>query len=90
MLTGKDMENKLIDNIDKIHTTEMGISRIKRNLGLENINVINWCKERILNKNAIVSRQGKNWYVSVNEYIITINANSFTVITVHKINNINN
>ena len=28
------MENKkiLLDNIDKIHTTEMGVGRIKRNL----------------------------------------------------------
>jgi hypothetical protein len=31
------MEDKkiLLDNIDKIHTTEMGIDRIKRNLKIE-------------------------------------------------------
>ena len=30
------MENKqiLLDNIDKVHTTEMGIDRIKKNLKL--------------------------------------------------------
>ena len=27
--------NELIDNIDKLHTTEMGIERIKRNLTLD-------------------------------------------------------
>ena len=32
------MENKkiLLDNIDKIHTTEMGVGRIKRNLKRKN------------------------------------------------------
>ena len=27
------MKNELIENIDKAHTTEMGVDRIRRNLG---------------------------------------------------------
>ena len=30
----------LIDNIDEIHTTEMGADRIRRNLKLENVDVV--------------------------------------------------
>ena len=34
-------------NIDKIHTTEMGIDRIKRNLGLADFDVVEYCKALI-------------------------------------------
>ena len=34
----------LTRNIDKIHTTEMGIDRIKRNLGLADFDVVEYCK----------------------------------------------
>lgn len=33
--------NELIENIDKLHTTDMGIERIKRNLSLKEENVVN-------------------------------------------------
>lgn len=42
------MEHELIKNIDKVHTTEMGVIRIKKNLLLEEENVVEWCKEKIL------------------------------------------
>ena len=31
------MKNALIENIGKVHTTEMGVGRIKKNLGLGDI-----------------------------------------------------
>ena len=76
--------NELIENIDKLHATDMGIERIKRNLSLEEENVVNWCKDKILNKHAIIERQGKHWYIYVENYTITVNANSYTIITAHK------
>lgn len=38
------MEDKkiLLDNIDKIHTTEMGIDRIKRNLKIDTADVVEY------------------------------------------------
>ena len=46
------MENKrnLLSNIDRIHTTEMGMIRIKKNLKLETDDVVGYCKEKILDK----------------------------------------
>jgi hypothetical protein len=41
------MKNRLIKNIDKIHTTELGILRIKDNLELETNDVVKWCKRKI-------------------------------------------
>lgn len=79
------MGNELLLNLNKIHTTELGIMRIKRNIGLDNEDVINWCKEIIKNPDIRVIRKGKNWYVIIKNYEITINAYSYTIITAHKI-----
>ena len=48
------MEDKkiLLDNIDKIHTTEMGIDRIKRNLKIDTADVVEYCKNKVLDKNC--------------------------------------
>ncbi len=78
------MEETLIRNIDKVHTTEMGINRIKRNLGLGDIDVVAWCREKITDKNSIIEKQGKNWYVHIDRCVITVNASSYTIITCHK------
>ena len=75
--------NDLLSNIDKIHTTELGVVRIKRNLAIETDDVVSWCKQQIQHADSIV-RRGKNWYVYVGNAIITVNAHSYTVITVHK------
>jgi len=55
--------NELLTNIDKLHTTELGVMRISRNLSLQNVNVVEWCKSKVLDTNAQIHRQGKNWYV---------------------------
>ncbi len=77
--------NDLIENIDKLHTTEMGVERIKRNLAIEADDAVSWCKERILDKNASMERVGKNWYVVIENQRITVNAHSYTIITAHKV-----
>lgn len=78
------MDNALIKNIDKVHTTDMGIDRIRRNLGLGDVDVVVWCKEKILKANAVIERQGKNWYVHIDGCVITVNASSYTIITCHR------
>ena len=78
------MKNALIENIGRVHTTEMGVGRIRKNLGLGAIDVVEWCRERILDENAIIERNGKNWYVIIDDSVITVNASSYTIITAHK------
>ena len=74
---------ELIDNIDRLHTTEMGAERIKRNLGQPGIDVVAYCKKKILDKNCKIYKRGKNWYCEIDNITITVNANSFTIITAH-------
>lgn len=78
------MNNVLTDNIDKVHTTEMGIDRIRKNLSLGDIDVVEWCRSKILDIDAVIIRQGKNWYVRIDGCVITVNASSYTIITAHK------
>ena len=74
--------SELIDNINKFHTTDMGVSRIKRNLNI-NEDVIEYCKKIILDKNSNIYKKGKNYYCENNNIIITINSYSYTIITAH-------
>lgn len=80
------MNNELIVNIDKLHTTINGIDRIKKNLKL-NEDVVSYCKKKILDKNSYIYKQGKNWYCQIDNIIITINSYSYTIITAHTIKN---
>lgn len=81
------MEDKqiLLDNISKVHTTEMGIERIKKNLKLNTNDVVEFCKNKILDKNCNIYKQGKNWYCEIDNIKITINSYSYTIITAHLI-----
>ena len=79
------MANELLENLDRLHTTELGIIRIKKNLSLNVENVIEWCKEKISLSNAKIIRKGKNWYITIDNCIITVNAYSYTVITAHEV-----
>ena len=82
---GNSMANELLENLERLHTTELGVMRIKKNLSLNEKNVIEWCKEKISLPNAEIIRKGKNWYITIDNCIITINAYSYTVITAHKV-----
>ena len=73
----------LLSNIDKVHTTEMGIDRIKKNLKLDINDVVEYCKKKVLDKNSNIYKQGKNWYCEIDNIVITINSYSYTIITAH-------
>ncbi len=82
--TGVEMHKQtLIENIDKIHTTEMGIGRIQKNLEITD-EPVSYCISKLKQENSVVSKEGKNYYVDVDDCIITINSSSFTIITAHK------
>lgn len=75
--------NNLLQNLERLHTTELGAQRIRKNLDLSVEDVVLWCKQKIRSADDIV-RRGKNWYVYVDNATITVNAHSFTIITAHK------
>jgi len=83
--SGDEMHKEvLIENIDKIHTTEMGIGRIQKNLGITE-EPVSYLISKLKQENSVVTKEGKNYYVEVDDCRITINSSSFTIITSHKI-----
>jgi hypothetical protein len=74
--------NDLILNIDKIHTTDLGVIRIKRNLNIDG-DVVDYCKKLILDSSSKIYKKGKNWYCENDNVRITINSYSYTIITAH-------
>lgn len=62
----------------------MGVERIRKNLSLGTEDVVDWCKHKIAAPTAVMTRKGKNWYVAIEDCIITVNAYSYTIITAHK------
>jgi len=76
------MKNDLLQNIERLHTTNLGILRLKKNLGLETNDIIDCCKQ-IIKQADDIQKKGKNWYVSFRNCVLTINASSYTIITGH-------
>lgn len=76
--------NELVKNISSLHTTEMGEERIKKNVAPKCNDVVEWCRKAITDKSVVIERKGKNWYVYVNDIVITVNASSYTIITAHR------
>ncbi len=77
--------NDLLQQIHWLHTTPLGAERIRRNLELETKDVVSWCAKQILRNDALLERIGKNWYITVDQYRITVNAYSYTIITAHRL-----
>ena len=84
MDTVKTVSNMLLNNIDKIHTTELGVLRIQKNLEITE-DPVAYCIRKVLNYKSSIIREGKNYYIKTDHEIITINASSYTSISAHNI-----
>ena len=60
-----DNSNDLLKNIEKIHTTELGIIRIKRNLELDTKDIINWCKMKIKQQIIYTKKEKIGTFLSI-------------------------
>lgn len=79
--------SELLKNISQVHTTPMGVERIRKNLSLnESISdAVDFCKKLITAPDCSIYRQGKNWYCEKDRMCITVNAYSYTIITAHMV-----
>ncbi|WP_411677789.1 DUF3781 domain-containing protein [Caproicibacter sp.] len=77
------MDNELLLHFDKLHTTQMGADRIKRNLQIDVSDVVKYCYDMITKTNSLIERKGKSRYVRVDNCKITVNAQGYTIITAH-------
>lgn len=83
-----DCRQLLIDNISKLHTTDIGAKKIKTNLKIDIDNkeyLVEYCKKYILDNNSHIYQQEQNCYVVTSGIKITINLNKYTIITANLI-----
>ena len=78
------MKEKLLANLDKFHTTDLGKVRLQKHLLLREENPVLWAKGFIQRSETKISYKGKNFYVSDNYIVLAINTSSYTIITGHK------
>lgn len=72
-------------DISALHTTPLGVIRIRRNLWLsDSADVVALCSDIIRDSTALIERKGKNWYITARQIQITVNAGSHTIITAKK------
>ena len=82
-MSDKMHKEELLKNVNKIHTTEMGVGRIQKNLEISE-EPVSYSISKLKKESSKVYKQGKNYYVEVDDGRITINSSSFTIITAHK------
>lgn len=72
-------------DISALHTTPLGLDRIRRNLQLPgSADVVALCRGIVCDSTALIERKGKNWYITARQIKITVNAGSHTIITAKK------
>jgi len=77
---------ELLNGLDKLHTTELGAVRIKKNLGLaDTMDPVEYCKEKIQEPATVIEKSGKNFYATTARETITVNASKLSIITAHKV-----
>jgi len=78
------MKQILLEHIEEIHTTQMGVERIRKNLHLSTDSApVEYCRQKILEPECNIYKQGKNWYCEIDGIRITVNSYSYTIITAH-------
>ncbi|WP_314231851.1 DUF3781 domain-containing protein [Solobacterium moorei] len=72
-------------NIDNMNTTPEGLIRIKESLNSDIEDVVEYCKNKIRDKNCKISREGKNWICITDDIKIIVNACGYTIIAAKKL-----
>ena len=77
----------LLDNLDRLHTTELGEVRIRKNVNINNEDVVSYLKDKIMDKDSLIYKNGKNYYCEIDGIRITVNSYNFCIITAHQLKN---
>ena len=80
-----DNSGILRSNLNRLHTTPLGEERIRKNLKIDCVDVVDFCRKIIADKNCNIHKNGKNWYCEADGVVITVNSFSYTIITVKQI-----
>lgn len=77
-------KEEMLGKLDKLHTTPMCEARIRLNMKPTK-DVVAWALDIIKDPRTRVTRKGKNYYVQLNNVMLTVTSGSMTIITAHYI-----
>ncbi|MGN0669155.1 MAG: DUF3781 domain-containing protein [Oscillospiraceae bacterium] len=80
-----DNSEILQSNLNRLHTTPLGVERIRKNLKIGDVDVVEFCRKIISDKSCKIRKTGKNWYCEAEGVVITVNSFSYTIITAKQI-----
>ncbi len=80
-----DISEILRSNLNRLHTTPLGVERIRKNLKIGDVDVVEYCRKIISDKNCNIHKNGKNFYCEAGNVVITVNSFSYTIITAKQI-----
>lgn len=88
-LDTKENLASFLENIESLHTTELGLQRIKKNIGRPAAEteeeLMAFCKNLIKADDCKIEKMGKNWYCKKDDIEITVNSYNYCIITGKKI-----
>lgn len=80
-----DNSEILRSNLNRLHTTPLGVERIRKNLKIDCDDVVEYCRRMISDKSCKNAKTGKNFYCETENAVITVNSFSYTIITAKQI-----
>lgn len=78
------MTNRLLENADRIHASEMAAQRLRANLELVRMDPVTWVREAVLDPGAEITLKGRKWHVHWQDTLITIHDGTFAIDTGQK------
>lgn len=78
------MTNRLLENADRIHASEMAAQRLRANLELVRMDPVTWVREAVLDPGAEITLKGRKWHVHWQDTLITIRDGTFAIDTGQK------
>ncbi len=80
-----NLEYELLYNHRLIKASPDTCNKIKQNVNIDTDDVTRYCKKLIFDKKARYSKNDGNWYVHIDNYVLTINTSSRIITAVEKI-----
>ena len=78
------VEKKVLEtNIDKVWISDEVKERVSKNLGIDYVDELEYCKKKIIDPNSEISKFGLNYYCRNGNIVITINASTYRIVTAH-------
>lgn len=79
------METNLVNNLNKLQLPDLVEEKVRDNIfgwKISTNDIIDWCKNIIINENATIQEDESNYYIKLNNYGTVIRKNDYNIIVI--------